>query len=76
MYYLVSGKVAMIHKYSHTFMIDLIKDDYFGEIEFFTDEPRKLSAKSRDFSELYVIHKKNFFDIAEDYINAIVTSFL
>lgn len=64
----------MIHKQSHTFMMDLIKGDYFGEIEFFTDDPRKLSAKSRDFSEFYVIKKKNFLEIAEDYINAIVSS--
>jgi CRP-like cAMP-binding protein len=49
----------------------LIKEDYFGEIEFFSDEPRKLTARARDFSECYVISKEHFMHIAEDYINAI-----
>ena len=62
----------MIHKCSHTYILDLIKDDYFGEVGFFSDNPRTLSAKSRDFTETYVIYKKEFLKIAEDYISAIV----
>ncbi len=58
----------MLHKASHTFILDLNKGDYFGEIGFFTDNPRLLSAKSREFTELYVIQKKDLLKIAEDYI--------
>jgi CRP-like cAMP-binding protein len=54
----------MIHKASHTYMKELYKDDYFGEVEFFTDESRKLTARTTDFSECYVISKKNFLFIA------------
>ena len=64
--------VAMIHKHTHTYIIDLVKDDYFGEVGFFTDNPRLISAKSRDFTETYVIYKKDFLDIADDYITVIV----
>jgi CRP-like cAMP-binding protein len=63
----------MIHKESHTYILDLIKDQYFGELGFFTDNPRTLSAKSRDFTETYVINKTSFLKIAEDYIDAIVS---
>lgn len=45
----------MLHKASHTFIIDLNKGDYFGEIGFFTDNPRNLSAKSREYTEIYII---------------------
>lgn len=62
----------MIHKASHTFFLDLQSDDYFGEIGFLTDNPRLLSAKSRDYTEIYIIKKKDFLKIAEDYIPAIV----
>ena len=62
----------MIHKKSHTYLIDLMKDDYFGEIGFFTDNRRTVSAKSRDFTETYAIHKSDFLEIADDYIHAIV----
>ncbi len=71
-YYAVSGKIAMLHKKSHSYLAELIKDDYFGEIEFFSEEPRLLSARSRDFTECYTIHKRDFIHIAEDYINSIV----
>jgi hypothetical protein len=56
----MSGKISMIHKLTHTYFLDLVKDDYFGEVEFFTDEPRKLSGKSRDFTEIYAIKKDKF----------------
>ena len=67
------GKVAMIHKATHTFMVDLVKDDYFGEIGFLSGKPRMMSAKSRDYTECYVISKHDFLHIAEDYIDAIVS---
>jgi CRP-like cAMP-binding protein len=63
----------MLHKASHTFLIDLNKSDYFGEIEFFTEEPRIITAKSREYTEVYAIHRKDFLRIAEDYITTIVT---
>lgn len=62
----------MIHKATHTYFIDLRIGESFGEIGFFTDNPRLLTAKSRDYSELYVIDKKDFLKIAEDYISALV----
>lgn len=66
----------MLHKKSHTFLIDLQKHAYFGEIGFLTDNPRMLSAKAREYTELYVISKDDFLKIAEDYINAIVNGLL
>ena len=69
---MVQGKVGMIHRATHTYFLDLVVGDNFGEIGFFTDNPRLLSAKSRDYCEFYVIDKKDFIKIAEDYIHAIV----
>ena len=63
----------MIHRASRTYITDLMKDDHMGEIGFFTDNPRSLSAKSRDFSECYIIYKKDFLELADDYISAIVS---
>lgn len=62
----------MVHKASYTYFTDLMVGDGFGEIGFFTDNPRTLTAKSDDYSELYVISKTDFMKIAEDYITAIV----
>ena len=36
-YIVISGKVAMIHKKSHTYLDDLETEEHFGEIEFFTN---------------------------------------
>lgn len=56
----------MIHKASHSYFIDLRVGDNFGEIGFFTDNPRLLTVKSRDYCEIYCIHKRDFLKIAED----------
>ena len=57
---------------SHSYFIDLRKGENFGEIGFFTDNPRLITAKSRDYCELYCVHKKDFMKIVEDYINGLV----
>ncbi|CDW85756.1 UNKNOWN [Stylonychia lemnae] len=48
-----------------------VKDDYFGEIAFFTDEQRCTTMKSRDFTELYIIERENFLELAEEYDDVI-----
>lgn len=68
----MQGMIAMIHKATHTYFLDLVKDQYFGDIEFFSENPRILTAKSRDFTEVYAINKSDFLTIAEDYIHAIL----
>ena len=62
----------MIHRATHSYLKELQIGDNFGEIGFFTDNPRLLSVKSRDYCEFYIIDKKDFLKIAEDYIHAIV----
>jgi CRP-like cAMP-binding protein len=50
LFFIHSGKIAMIHKQSHTFITDLDPNHSFGELGFLTGEPRTLSAKTRDYS--------------------------
>ena len=71
MYFIITGKVAMIHKQSSTFISDLGNGEYFGEYGLLKEENRCLSAKCRDFTEAYVITKKDFEDVSENCIEAI-----
>ena len=70
-FYIKVGKIAMIHKKSHTFVKDLGPQKYFGELGFLTGKERSLSAKARDFTEVYVLRKDVFEKISESYIQAI-----
>jgi len=54
----------MLHKETHTYMEDLVTDEYFGEIEFFSEGRRILTAYSRDFTDLLYISRENYFDLA------------
>ena len=67
-YFIVEGKVAMIHKASHTFLKDLKKDNFMGEIGMFKSEPRTLSAKCRDFSQIYILNGQDLFKMADQYM--------
>ena len=78
-YYILSGRVAVIHKSSYTYLDDLIvktkilfqyviqRDEYFGEIGFYTDSPRCATIKSRDFLELFVIDSDTFLQMADGF---------
>ena len=70
-YYIIQGKVAMIHKQSHTFIKDLKKEEYFGELGMLQECPRSLTAKARDFTEVFIIRKQDFESISENYIEAL-----
>ena len=68
LYYIAQGKVAMIHKQTHTFIKDLVGREYFGELGILWDQPRCLSARSRDFTEVFILNKEDFLHISENYI--------
>jgi len=59
--------VTVLHRKTFTYLDDLIKDEYFGEISFFSSKPRTLTVKSRDFTEVYIIDKEWFLDTAGNY---------
>lgn len=40
MFFIVKGKVTILHWETWTYIKDLVKDDYFGEIGFFSDKQR------------------------------------
>ena len=71
LYYITQGKVAMLHKQSHTFIKDLHGNTYFGELGIINDQPRCLSAKSRDFTEIFILYKNDFIEISEKYVTSI-----
>ena len=67
MFYIITGRVAVIHQKTHSYLEDLIRDEYFGEIGFFSDSPRCATVKSRDFTELFVIDSDTFLEVAEKF---------
>ena len=40
MYFIVTGLVTIVHKRTQTYIRDLRSDQYFGEVEFFSDKAR------------------------------------
>jgi CRP-like cAMP-binding protein len=61
---MANGKVAIIHKKTKTHITDILKDQYFGEIAFFSDLPRQATIKSRDFTEVLKVHREDFLQMA------------
>jgi CRP-like cAMP-binding protein len=57
MFFITNGKVVVLHKKTGSYIHDLRKDDYFGEISFFSDLPRQATIKSRDYTDALTISK-------------------
>lgn len=60
----------MLQKKTHTFVTELDKDSYFGELGVLIDQPRMLSAKCRDFTEALTLEGVDFFRTCEHYMAA------
>jgi CRP-like cAMP-binding protein len=45
-------------------------EEYFGEYGILKEETRCLSAKCRDFTEVYIITKKDLEEVSENCIEA------
>lgn len=58
-----------------TFINELRKDDYFGEVSFFSDLPRQATIKSRDYTDVLTISKQDFLAIAGSDYPALVILF-
>eukprot|EP00347_Sterkiella_histriomuscorum_P023751 403333513 len=64
-YFITSGKVCVLHRKTHTYLDDLSVDDYFGEISFFTEQPRTTSVKARDFTSVIYLDRTSYLYSAE-----------
>ena len=61
---LYKGDIQYIH------ILDLLKNEYFGEILMFLNIPNPLSLKVQSKRvELYILRKKDAFNIKRDYLN-------
>ena len=70
MFFITSGRVCVLHRKTHTYLEDLEANDYFGEISFFTEEPRVASVTSRDFTSTVTLCRTAYFMAAIDFDEA------
>lgn len=60
MYFILTGLVTVLHKATQTYIKDLMKDQYFGEIGFFSEKTRQCTVKCRDFTEVLELTYEDF----------------
>jgi len=66
--YLVhSGKIEIFNFKSNAYLKVLTKGNYFGELSFFTAQARSASARSVDFSALYLIKRNEFIALLDEF---------
>lgn len=75
LFFINNGRVALIHKHTKTFVKDLVKDNYFGEIGFFSDIHRQISVKARDFTEVLILDRLTFLQLANEVSEEIILQF-
>lgn len=63
-FFIAAGRVSVIDKSTKTHIIDLGQDKYFGEISFFSDIPRQATIRARDFTEVLVLKRDDFLQMA------------
>lgn len=64
MYYITQGVVILLHRESCTFIKEVSEDCFIGEVSFFSGYPRKASARAKYFSQVLVLEKSSFLEIA------------
>ena len=74
MFFIVKGKCAIIHRKTKTYVRDIGKDEYFGEIAFFSEKPRQTTVKSRDFTHVLVLEHNAFALKTEQFPDTMVST--
>lgn len=70
LFYIQKGNVILLHRKTGTFIKELGTDDFMGECAFFTEEPRKASARSKNFTDVITLFKHDFIFTTDDFPNA------
>ncbi len=65
MYFITKGTVVIMQKSTHTYIKELLVDEYFREVAFFSDLNRQATARSRGFTEVLSLNKEQFLETAE-----------
>jgi len=67
MFIIHTGRVEIFNFSSQSFLKTLVKGHYFGEISFFTGQPRSASVRSTDFSALYLVKRNEFIELMDEF---------
>ncbi|CAD8144672.1 unnamed protein product [Paramecium octaurelia] len=67
LYLIQKGEVDIYFMKTNIVIDNKIKNDYFGEISFFSNQMRSASAISRNFSHIFVLNQQKFLEIAKFY---------
>jgi hypothetical protein len=67
MYFIMSGKIRIYQAETKTVFKELSEKEYFGEISFFTNNPRCASAHSIDFVDVLSLTRANFNALSEKF---------
>ena len=71
LYFIMKGSIMLLHKSSHTFIKELEQDEFFGEVAFFTDLPRKATARAKNIAEVLILDQNDFVNYAMNYPNVL-----
>lgn len=67
LHFITKGTVSIQHKKTRTFIKEISYDTFVGELSFFTGNPRKASAKSRNFTEALTLYLSDFLEAGAKY---------
>ena len=70
LYFIMNGKVIVYQNYTKSIIKELRENDYFGEISFFTENPRCASVKCIDFLDVLSLTRLNLNCLIEKFPEA------
>jgi len=62
-YFVSKGTIDFFLPKCHNIALSLNKGDHFGEVAFFTEMPRTLTAKSENYSRLLILNRDKFLEV-------------
>lgn len=63
LFFIIQGGIIIMQKETKTYIKDLTVGSIFGEIGFFSGQPRTITTKSRGFSELMYLNQADFIKV-------------
>lgn len=67
LYYITRGEIILVHKKTFTFLTQLKAEEFIGEVEFFSCNPRAVTARANEFTETLTLCNSDFLDASQNF---------
>jgi len=67
LYFITKGSILLVHKKTRSYIKELSENEFLGEYSFYSEKPRTVTARSKNFTEVLTLHRHKFSQLIDSF---------